>query len=105
MNKHKHEGEITFDKQLRCRLCEAKLDSFEEIISTEVSGKRATRIIKEIAEAGEYKVVDGSPDFPTYSKDIDELITEITVRKIGEREYEVIKRIHYKDVVGIKNGL
>ena len=99
MVKHVHEGEVTFDKKLRCRLCGEELDSFEEKISTEISGKRALRIIKEIAQAGEYTVSDGSSAFPLYTKDTDGLVIEITVRRIEGREYEVVKRVHYKEVI------
>ena len=99
MGKHKHEGEITFDKKLRCRLCGEEVDSYEEVISTEISGKRALRIMREIAEAGGYMVANGSPDFPLYIKVTDGLVVEVTVRKIENREYEVVKRVHYREVI------
>lgn len=99
MVKHEHDGEITFDKKLRCRLCGEELDSFEEKISTELSGKRALRIIKEIAQAGEYIVSDGSSEYPLYVKNIDGLVIELTVKRIEDREYDVIKRVHYREVI------
>ncbi len=99
MVKHVHEGLITFDKKLKCRICKKELDSYEEKISTEVSARRALRIIKEIAQAGEFTVSDGSPDFPLYTKNIDGLVIEVTAKRIDGREYEVTKRVRYKEVI------
>ena len=93
--KHIHIGEITFDKKIRCRVCNEYIDSYTDVISVELSGTRALRIIKEIAEAGEYVVSVGSPDFPLYTKVQDGIVTEITVRKVDSRIYETIKYVHY----------
>jgi len=99
MAKHEHEGEITFDKKLRCKLCGETLDSYEERISIEISCKRALRIIKEIAQAGEYIVSDGSSEFPVYTKVVEGLIIDITVRRLKGRFYEVVKIIHNVEVL------
>jgi len=104
MTKHEHVGEITFDKRLRCKSCGKEIDSYEETISTEVSGRRALRIIKEIAQAGEYTVSDTSSVFPSYIKNMDGLVIEVTVRRIVERDYKVVKRVHYKEVISDIKG-
>ena len=102
MGKHIHEGEITFNNKIRCKICSEDIDSCEDIISTELSGTKAHRILNELASAGEYTTIksSSSSEFPLYSKNANGIVIEITARRVeGTREYEVIKRVYYNQLV------
>ena len=93
MREHDHEAIIGLDKILRCRICGQVLSGTERVVSKVTSSSRAKRILDEIAVAGRYQAVGFSDGFVIYSKISDELTTEVTARKIGERVFEVIRRI------------
>jgi len=90
--KHEHEPIISLGNLIRCRTCGQILSSMKEVISKVQSSTRARRILEEIAVAGKYKAIEFRGSFVVYSRNKDGLIEEVTAKKIGDREFEVVKR-------------
>ena len=90
---HKHEGIIGNDDLIRCRLCGQVLSHITETISRVSSARRAKKILENIAVAGKYMAIGFNDGFIVYLKHKGIWVEEITARKIGERDFEVTKKV------------
>ena len=89
---HKHEPLIGLDGIIKCRTCGQILSSIVETIGRVSSGKRAKRILEEIAVTGKYRATNFKNNFVVYTRSKDGLTEEITAEKLGERDFIVIKK-------------
>ncbi len=88
MTEHEHDTYLGLDNIIRCRTCGKEVISM--IVASVTSAARARRVLDEIAVAGGYSAVASDGDFVVYR---DNKGLEITVTKIAERRYDVIKRM------------
>ena len=64
----------------------------EQAIIKAQNSARAKKILDEIAVAGGYQATGLRNGFVVYSKNEDGVIEELFVRKIGDKEFAVVKR-------------
>ena len=93
MTEHKHEGLVGNDGTIRCRTCGQLLPFMTETLSRVSSSRRARRILDEIAVSGRYTASTFNGRFIVFSKLKGNLMEEITANKLGEREFEITKKI------------
>ena len=90
---HEHEPMVMLDGMIRCRTCGELLPRMEETISLVSSQRRANRIVQEIAVAGHYQANALEDGFVVYSRRKNGSQEEITVQKLSERNYRIVKRL------------
>lgn len=64
----------------------------EQVITKAQSSVSADKILDEIVVAGGYQAIGFRAGFLVYSKVEDEVIEELFVRKVGDKDFQVVKR-------------
>ena len=90
---HEHDPIVGSDKIIRCRICGELLSHLEEVLGRLTSFTRARRFQDEIAWNGGYVAAGYTGLSVIYSRRTDGLVEEVTVRKMGDRKFEVVKKI------------
>ena len=90
---HEHEPMVMLNGTIRCRTCGEILPRMEETISLVSSQRRANRILQEIAVAGHYQANTFEDGFVVYSRSNNGNREELTVQKLSERNYRIVKRL------------
>jgi len=65
----------------------------EEEICKLTSAKQVRRTLEELAMTGDYRVDHYENDFVVYTRERDGIKEELTGKKLGDRNYQVIKRV------------
>jgi hypothetical protein len=74
----------------------------EEEIAKVQSATSASSIVDEIVRGGDY-IVDKSPgEFVTYSREHDGLVEKVTVKRLRNKYFAVVKSISMKEVLMTK---
>lgn len=64
----------------------------EKVITKVQSSVRAKRVLDEIVVAGGYQAIGFHDGFVIYEKNKDGITEQIFVRKIGDKEFEVVRK-------------
>ena len=87
---HKHDPVVILGS-IKCRLCGKLLSSATENVAVADSAVRANRILQEIAVAGQYRADSTRDGFVVYIRDHGNLQEELSVQKVSNRRYHIIK--------------
>jgi len=91
--KHEHEGEVTLDELIKCRICGENLPSTEKEIATFSSKTMLKSALEEIAVAGRYTASGFSDSFVIYSKDTENIREEVSGKRKNSRAFVIYKRL------------
>lgn len=91
---HVHEPVVQLNGLIVCRTCGKQLSKAEEQITIVSSYRSANKVLEEIAVAGHYTADSfNNHNFVVYSRQVNNNREEVTVEKISNRSYRVLKRI------------